>query len=287
MEALKNVFTRLTEMADINWLALGGKLLTILIILFLAKFLYSAIEKGMRRYLKHKEASNDVASKVRFETIMPLLLSVFRYLIYFIALLLILNEAGMDTSAILASAGVLGLAVGFGAQNLVRDFISGFFIYFDGLIQTGDVITTGSITGAVEKIDLRNTMIREYSGKLWSIPNGDIRSLGNLNRDWSRAVVEVGLAYEQPVAKGMGVLQEIADKWAADNEDICLEKPEVQAVLALGDSSVNIRVIAKVKPMQHWAAERELRRRIKDTFDEQGVEIPFPRQLIYTRSEQS
>jgi moderate conductance mechanosensitive channel len=287
MEALKNVFTRLTEMADINWLALGGKLLTILIILFLAKFLYSAIEKGMRRYLKHKEASNDVASKVRFETIMPLLLSVFRYLIYFIALLLILNEAGIDTSAILASAGVLGLAVGFGAQNLVRDFISGFFIYFDGLIQTGDVITTGSITGAVEKIDLRNTMIREYSGKLWSIPNGDIRSLGNLNRDWSRAVVEVGLAYEQPVAKGMGVLQEIADKWAADNEDICLEKPEVQAVLALGDSSVNIRVIAKVKPMQHWAAERELRRRIKDTFDEQGVEIPFPRQLIYTRSEQS
>jgi moderate conductance mechanosensitive channel len=287
MEALKNVFTRLTEMADINWLALGGKLLTILIILFLAKFLYSAIEKGMRRYLKHKEASNDVASKVRFETIMPLLLSVFRYLIYFIALLLILNEAGMDTSAILASAGVLGLAVGFGAQNLVRDFISGFFIYFDGLIQTGDVITTGSITGAVEKIDLRNTMIREYSGKLWSIPNGDIRSLGNLNRDWSRAVVEVGLAYEQPVAKGMGVLQEIADKWAADNVDICLEKPEVQAVLALGDSSVNIRVIAKVKPMQHWAAERELRRRIKDTFDEQGVEIPFPRQLIYTRSEQS
>ncbi len=285
MQTLKDWLVRFSTLTDIDWVALGGKLLTILVILVLARLIYSVIQKGMNRYLKHKAASDNATSKAQIETIMPLLQSVIRYVIYFIALLLILKEAGVDTSAILASAGVLGLAVGFGAQNLVRDFISGFFIYFDGLIQTGDVITTGSITGSVERMDLRNTMVREFGGRLWSIPNGDIRSLGNFNRDWSRAMVEVGLAYEQPVAKGMETLQQIAEKWAEENPDVWLEKPEVQAVLALGDSSVNIRVIVKVKPMMHWSTERELRRRIKDTFDEKGVEIPFPRQLIYTRKE--
>ncbi|HDR03636.1 MAG TPA: mechanosensitive ion channel family protein [Candidatus Marinimicrobia bacterium] len=287
MEHFKDWLAHLPEIANINWLALSGKLLTILFILVMARLLYSGIEKGMRRFLKHRAASGDAAGKARLETIMPLISSVFRYVIYFIALLLALSEAGVDTSALLASAGVLGLAVGFGAQNLVRDFISGFFIYFDGLIETGDVITTGSITGSVERIDLRNTMVREFGGRLWSIPNGDIRSLGNFNRGWSRAVVEVGVAYEQPVALGIDNLKEIAEKWADENPDIWLEKPEVQAILALGDSAVSLRIVVKVKPMQHWATERELRRRIKDTFDEKGVEIPFPRQLIYTRKDKA
>jgi small conductance mechanosensitive channel len=138
----------------------------------------------------------------------------------------------------------------------------------------------------VEVIGLRNIHLRKYSGELRVIPYGEVASFGNFNKGYMRAIVKVGVAYEQDVEKGMKALEEIADKWAEENKDIVLEAPIVQGVLSLGSSEVTLRVSIKVKPMTHWGAERELKRKIKDTFDKKGIEIPFPRQVVYLKKEE-
>jgi small conductance mechanosensitive channel len=199
---------------------------------------------------------------------------------------MVLKELGVDTTAIIASAGVIGLAVGFGAQSLVKDVLSGAFLLFEGIISVGDSVKVGEHSGKVELIGLRNIHLRKFSGELRVIPNGEVNSFGNFNRDYMRAIVEVGVAYEQDVERGMKVLEEIANKWAQENQDIILESPVIQGVLSLGSSEVILRVVTKVKPMTHWGAERELKRRIKDAFDKKGIEIPFPRQVVYIRKEQ-
>ncbi len=198
---------------------------------------------------------------------------------------MVLRELGVDTTAIIASAGVVGLAIGFGAQSLVKDVLSGAFLLFEGIISVGDSVNVGEHSGTVEVIGLRNIHLRKYSGELRVIPYGEVVSFGNFNKGYMRAIVKVGVAYEQDVEKGMKALEKIADKWAQENKDIVLEPPVVQGILSLGSSEVTLRVSIKVKPMTHWGAERELKRRIKDTFDEKGIEIPFPRQVVYLRKE--
>jgi len=198
---------------------------------------------------------------------------------------MVLRELGVDTTAIIASAGVVGLAIGFGAQSLVKDVLSGAFLLFEGIISVGDSVTVGEHSGTVEVVGLRNIHLRKFSGELRVIPYGEVTSFGNFNKGYMRAIVEVGIAYEQDVERGMKALEEIANKWAEENKDIVLELPIVQGVLSLGSSDVTLRIAIKVKPMTHWGAERELKRRIKDTFDKKGIEIPFPRQVVYLRRE--
>ena len=222
----------------------------------------------------------------RANTLVPLLQNISRYVIYFIASAMALKKFGVDTTAIIASAGVVGLAVGFGAQSFVKDVISGAFIFFEGTVSVGDTISIGEHSGAVEAINLRNIHLRKYSGELRIIPNGEVSNFGNLNKGFMRAIVEVGVAYEQDVEKGMKVLEKIADKWVEDNKDIVLESPVVQGINSLGSSDVVLRVAIKVKTTTQWGAERELKRRIKNEFDKKGIEIPFPRQVIYLRKEE-
>ncbi len=221
------------------------------------------------------------------KTIAPLLKNLARYLTIFVAGVLVLRKLGVDPTPIIAGAGVIGLAVGFGAQTLIRDVISGFFLLFEGLIAVGDVVNFGSTAGLVEEVGLRVTKYRAFSGELQVIPNGEIRTFGNFNRQWMRAVVAVDVAYEQDVRRAMKVLEEVGRTWAAERTDIVLEPPEVQGIMSFNDSSITIRLVIKVKPMQHWAAERELALRIKEAFDREGVEIPFPRRVVYTRQEKN
>lgn len=263
-----------------------GKLITIVIILIGAKIVLSIINKGIEKSLTPLKKSKNYQKKIsRAKTLIPLLQSVSRYVVYFIAIVMILKELGVDTTAVIASAGVVGLAIGFGAQSLVKDVISGAFLLFEGAISVGDSITVGEHSGAVEAVNLRNIHLRKFSGELRVIPNGDVGSFGNFNRGYMRAVVEVGVAYEQDAERGMKALEEIANKWVEENKEIVLEPPVVQGILSLGSSEVTLRVAVKVKPMTHWGAERELRRRIKETFDKEGIEIPFPRQVVYLRKE--
>ncbi|MCX7731827.1 MAG: mechanosensitive ion channel family protein [candidate division WOR-3 bacterium] len=218
-----------------------------------------------------------------FRTVVPLVQSLFRYLILALAIVLILRAVGVDYKAIIAGAGVVGLAIGFGAQTLVKDFISGFFTLFEGAIAAGDYIVTSNLEGTVEKIGLRVTQIRAFDGTLWTVPNGELTSFGNRNRDYMRAIVGFDLAYEQNAEQGMKVAEFGAKTWYARNRERCLDIPEVQGLLNFGDSGMRIRVVCKVKPGEQWAAERELRLEIKKALDEAGIEIPFPRRVVYNR----
>ena len=263
-----------------------GKLITIIIILVVAKIILSIVNKFIEKSLTPLKKSKNYKKRIsRANTLIPLLQNISKYVIYFISGVIVLRELGVDTTAIIASAGVVGLAIGFGAQSLVKDVLSGAFLLFEGIISVGDSVNVGEHSGTVEVIGLRNIHLRKYSGELRVIPYGEVASFGNFNKGYMRAIVKVGVAYEQDVEKGMKALEEIADKWAEENKDIVLEAPIVQGVLSLGSSEVTLRVSIKVKPMTHWGAERELKRRIKDTFDKKGIEIPFPRQVVYLKKE--
>lgn len=263
-----------------------GKLITIIIILVVAKMALSIINKLIEKSLTPLKKSKNYKKRIsRANTLIPLFKSISKYVIYFITGVMVLKELGVDTTAIIASAGVVGLAIGFGAQSLVKDVLSGAFLLFEGIISVGDSVNVGEHSGTVEVIGLRNIHLRKYSGELRVIPYGEVASFGNFNKGYMRAIVKVGVAYEQDVERGMKALEGIANKWAQENKDIVLEPPVIQGILSLGSSDVTLRVSVKVKPMTHWGAERELKRRIKDTFDKKGIEIPFPRQVVYLRRE--
>jgi small-conductance mechanosensitive channel len=214
-----------------------------------------------------------------------LLKNLLKYCTIFVAGVLVLRVLGVDPTPTIAGAGVVGLAVGFGAQTLVKDVISGFFLLFEGLIAVGDAISFGNSAGVVEEVGLRVTKYRTFTGELWVIPNGEIRAFGNSNRQWMRAVVVVGVAYEQDVSTAMHILDKVGKSWAAERCDIVLEAPQVQGILSFDESSITLRLAIKVKPSQQGTAELELRRRIKEAFDREGVEVPSPRRAFYTRQE--
>ena len=205
--------------------------------------------------------------------------------VYAAGLLMSLDQLGIDITTILAGAGILGLAVGFGAQSLVRDVISGFFILFDDVLRGGDTVQIDGEVGTVEHVGLRVTTVRSLNGQLRYIPNGSLNTVGNYSRGWCRAIVTVGLAYEEDVEKGLKVLQEVGDAYAAENPELVVEPPLAQGVTGLNESDVGVRLLVKVKAAQQWAVERDLRRRVKSTFDERGVEIPFARRVLYVRTE--
>ena len=278
--------TVLSIFSSENLILWWGKFITIIIILVVVKIALSVINKLIEKSLTPLKKSKNYKKRIsRANTLIPLLQSVSKYVIYFISGVMVLRELGVDTTAIIASAGVVGLAIGFGAQSLVKDVLSGAFLLFEGVISVGDSVTVGEHSGTVEVVGLRNIHLRKFSGELRVIPYGEVTSFGNFNKGYMRAIVEVGIAYEQDVERGMKALEEIANKWAEENKDIVLEPPIVQGVLSLGSSDVTLRIAIKVKPMTHWGAERELKRRIKDTFDKKGIEIPFPRQVVYLRRE--
>lgn len=225
------------------------------------------------------------SSSARAKTIVPLLQTMASVVLLGAGIVLGLEQLGLDLTAVIAGAGVIGLAVAFGAQELVRDVISGFFLILDGVVETGDVIETDNVSGVVEGVGLRMTTVRAFDGKLWYVPNGQVKVVGNTNRGWMRAVVTVGLAYEQDARRGMEVMAEVGRQWCAEHPDIVLDEPTVQGLMTLDASSVGVRLFFKVRPGEHWGAERELRRRIKEAFDREGVEIPFDRQVLYLRRE--
>ncbi len=263
-------------------------IITIVVVLVITKIILKTGKNVIQKMLMPRKGAPNYRKKLsRAETLVPFFHSIFTFFVYFIAITIILRKLSIDTTAIIASAGVLGLAIGFGAQAIVKDFISGIFILLDGTISVGDVITANSHTGTVESMNLRHIQLRKFSGELWTIPNGQIANFGNYNKEWTRAMVEVDLAYEQDIEKGMKELETIGQQWAEKNKDTILEPPVVQGVLSLGESGITIRLIAKVKPMMHWGAERELKRLIKNHFDSQGVEIPFNRQVVYLRKEET
>jgi small conductance mechanosensitive channel len=215
----------------------------------------------------------------RAVTLGNLLQSIAGYTVWAVAGIMVLSEVGLDIGALIATAGIAGLAIGFGAQTLVKDVIGGVFLLFDDILHVGDLVTINGHTGTVEEIGVRLIKLRKFDGELVMIPAGEVRIFGNKSVQRARAIVPVGLSYGygQDVDAVLPVMERVANEWVAEHEDIVLEEsPQVQGLMDFGDSSVTARVVVRVKPGEQFAAERELRQRLKRTFDEKGMEIPFP-----------
>ena len=202
-----------------------------------------------------------------------------------ISLLMLLGNF-VDITPLLASAGVAGLALSLGAQSLIKDFISGFLILLEGQYTVGDVIKVGDVSGSVERLTLRTTHIRDINGSLHFIPNGEVRIVSNVTRDWSRALVDIGVAYEEDLDRVLAVLNATVDAFAAD-PDVApqlMERPQVLGPLTLGDWAVTVRVMVKTLPGKQWGVAVDLRKRILGVCEREGITLPYPRQEIMLRS---
>ncbi len=215
----------------------------------------------------------------RLATLRAVAKSVMRYTFDFLALTTVLPMIGIPVTQLLAGAGVAGLAIGFGAQNLIRDLIAGFFFLYENQFTVGDFVQVGSFAGTVEEVGMRVTRIRDFGGQLHILPNGGIGEVTNFSRGAMRAMVDVDIAYEENADAAIAILQQLCGELGEEHPEF-VEGPTVLGVQALRDSSVTVRVWAKTENMQQWAMERVLLHEIKNRLVEEGVEIPYPRRVV-------
>jgi small-conductance mechanosensitive channel len=208
-----------------------------------------------------------------------------RVLIVGSALLMLLSTFGVDITPLLASVGVAGLAVSLGAQSLIKDLIGGFLILAENQYAVGDTIQVGTVAGQVERLTLRATYVRAIDGYLYVIPNGEVRIVANQTKEWSRALVDVGVAYEEDLDRALRVLTETAEAFAQDLDigPELLEPPQVLGPFSLGDWAVTVRVMVKTQPGKQWGVARELRKRILAACEREGIALPYPRQEVLVR----
>ncbi|MDO9574897.1 MAG: mechanosensitive ion channel family protein [Candidatus Contubernalis sp.] len=253
-------------------------------IIVIAIMAYFALRLGyvtIEKLFKEREGKFTLPQG-KLKTLKTLTKSVFRYFIFFIFVIMALRELDIDYTPILASAGILGLAVGFGAQNLIMDIITGFFLIVEGQFTVGDYITVGNYSGVVEEIELRTTRLRDFSGELHIIPNGKIEVVTNHSSGNMRAMVDVDVAYEEDLEKVQQVLTKVSEEMSGRFSEI-KQGPMVLGLVDLGDSGITYRMVAYTEAMQQWKIEREMRKTIKDFFDRENIEIPYPRRVIYQR----
>jgi len=213
-------------------------------------------------------------------TIAKLLRSLVRYVVWFIASMLVLSNLGIDLAPFIASAGVIGFAIGFGAQSIVKDFMSGFFIIFDGQFEVGEVVEVGGFKGTVLTIGLRTTVIENWKGERKIVNNGDIDSLLNFSRSNSIAIVEFGVAYHTDLLHFAEIMPPFLEEVKAKYENIT-EMPIFLGVTELAESSINLRIIARTISMKHFQVERDIRRDLVVYFAKNNIEIPFPQVVVH------
>ena len=239
------------------------------------------------RDLAHKRtlrlAEQAERGRQRAQTIGTVLRSLSGLVIYSIATFMALGEFNVNLGPLIASAGIVGIALGFGAQSLVRDFLSGIFMFVEDQYGVGDIVDVGETSGVVEEVKLRTTKIRDVNGALWHIPNGEIRRVANKSQEWARAVLDVDVAYDTDLNHATAVIKRVADDMWLEflPEAIILEEPQVLGIERFAADSIAIRLAVKVEPAEQFNTARELRRRLKDAFDAEGIEIPFPQRTIW------
>ena len=246
----------------------------------------SAVDRTAGALMRTSSVTSTRANQ-RAETIGALVGSVATFTVWSIAALMVFGELGLELGPLLAGAGIVGVALGFGAQNLVRDFLSGIFMLIEDQFGVGDVIHAGPATGTVEGVSLRTTRLRDVEGNVWHIPNGTIEHVANKSQQWSRALLDIQVSYGTETAHALAVIKRVATATWQDeswSEDI-LEEPEVWGVESLDADGITIRLVVKTKPLSQWNVARELRVRIKRAFDSEGIEIPFPQRMVWHRGD--
>lgn len=263
----------------------GPRVIQVIGIVFMARVVKELVTFLLEETMLRKSGLTP-QQRQRRATLVPLFCSIITYAIYFIAGVMILKVFGIDPTPILAGAGIAGLAVGLGAQNLINDMVSGFFILFEEHFLVGDFIRIGEAEGWVESIDLRTTRIRDNAGRHHIVRNGQIIDVVHYSKEFTNAVVEVGVAYESDLNKVFDVLAQVGQSIAAEN-DMVLEPTSVKGLDNFGESELLIRTVTRVKPSCHLPVERDLRKRIKDAFDQHDIEIPYARRVLIMQSDDS
>ncbi len=223
----------------------------------------------------------------RARTMGTVLKSITTGLLSVVATLMVLSTVGLNIAPLLASAGIVGVALGFGAQNLVKDFLAGTFIILEDQYGVGDMVDVGPATGTVEAVSLRVTRLRNADGTVWYVRNGEILRVGNQSQNWARTVLDISVSYTEDLARVREVLTDVAHSLWEDEDyrDIIIEEPEVWGVQNLGPEAVVMRVTLKTAPMEQWNVAREMRERIKSRFDHEGIDLPLPQRIIWQREQ--
>ena len=265
------------------WLVTSGiKVTGILIGLFVLFQMSKWILKWMEKFVPEKDSLYAVEAKKRAHTLGSILRHALLIILIFIAILMILGELGIQLAPLLATAGIGALAIGFGAQSLVKDVISGFFILLENQYRIGDVIEVAGVSGLVESLSLRRTVLRDLQGRVHVVPNGEIKVVSNLSKEWSRSVLDVGISYREDTDRVVNTLREIGAELESDSDykRSILEPLQILGVEKFEESQVLIRLMVKTVPLKQWEVGRELRKRILKRFKEMGIEIPFPHRVL-------
>jgi small conductance mechanosensitive channel len=265
---------------------LPGLLIIIVVMLITFKaFSFTLKKVKMRMIARAGKTKDKNAGEVekRINTLVDILKSTVKIVLWTIFIMIALKKFGVDIGPILASVGIIGVAVGFGAQELVRDFISGFFILLENQVRTGDVAAINGTGGLVEKIEMRTITLRDFSGTVHIFQNGKINTLSNMTREWSAMVFDVGVAYKENVDTVMEIMREVGEDLQNDTnfKKAFYEPIEIFGLDQFGNSALVIKARIKTKPSQQWIIGREYRRRLKAAFDARNIEIPFPHTTVY------
>lgn len=258
------------------------RILVIIIVAFALKNVSGKLIVTIKTHLKNQAIDNLEEFK-RIDTIGRVLRYIVTIIIILVAGVQVLNEIGVSIAPVLAAAGVVGLAIGFGAQSLVKDYFTGFFLLLENQIRQGDVIEAGGKSGLVEEVTLRYIKMRDYDGNVHYVPNGNITTVTNMSREYAQSVIDIGVAYKEDVSRVITVMESVGEALRKDKDYAhkILDKMEMAGVERLDDSAVVIRCRFKVQPLEQWGVRREYFKRIKAEFDQQGIEIPYPHLTVY------
>jgi len=261
-------------------------ILILLVLLFVSlrvgSFLIRKLKKLLLLKTVHSSDEPDLEMEKRLNTLMGIVRKGVSIIIWAIFIMILLRKINIDIAPILAGAGIIGLAVGFGSQELVRDLISGFFILLENQIRTGDVAIINGTGGLVEKIELRTITLRDLSGVVHIFQNGKINTISNMTKDWSAMVFDIGVAYKEDLTQVMKLMKQVADDMLKEEEyqSKILEPMEIFGLDSFGDSALIVKGRIKTTPNNQWVIGREYRKRLKEVFDQNRIEIPFPHQTI-------
>ncbi len=237
------------------------------------------VEKAVRSN-KYKSKSEE---RQREKTLTGLFRTALTVAIWLIGVILILNEFNVNLAALATGAGLIGIVIGFGAQSTVKDFLSGIFIILENQYRVGDVVTIAGHSGLVESVSIRMTKLRDLDGSVYYVPNGEINTVQNMTMEYSGVVIDVGISYDADVRKAEKIINEVGQEMAEDEEwkDRIIEPIAFLRLNSFGDSSVNLKAVGKTATLEQWNVAGEYRTRLKQAFDKQGIEIPFPQRVIH------
>ena len=263
----------------------GVKIAAIIIAAYLIRrFAVIFIEKIVRKTIVSNHFLTKEAEKKREDTLIRIFTSSLVILVLLLAILMVLQEAGIAVGPLLAAAGIAGLAFGFGGQYIIRDFISGLFIIMENQYRVNDVVCFDGTCGLVEDISLRMTTLRDLDGVVHHMPHGEIKKVSNLTKHFSRVNLNIGIAYNSNLEQVISVINKVGRELADDPawKEFILKPPQFLRIDDFGDSAIVIKVLGETKPLKQWDVAGDLRKRLKIAFDKEGIEIPFPQRVVHS-----